>query len=98
MDPWFKTHYLSKTQAEYTRERIKEESSIFNHSTSIINSAAGAPPPAKKKNLGTLFKEHDKTKENEEMKMLSKEQMMNEELTAYVSLPRIDFEEDPPVW
>ena len=98
MDPRFRTHYLSKTQAEDIRERIKEESSIFDHPTSITDSAACAPPPAKKKNLGTLFKEHDKNEENEEMPMLSKEQMMNEELAAYVSLPRIDFEEDPLVW
>ena len=84
---------------------LDDEFIDFDTSTSSTPQAQGAEgdmtdvqQPAKKmkkRNLGTLFKDND---ENEQMPVISQEQQICNELQSYLTIPKLDFEEDLLSW
>ena len=73
---------------------------IPSNQPSSANSVLLEPPPAKqKKKLGTFFKEHEEDQQvaTSGLASLSPEQQCRKELEHYLSIPKLDFEDDPPV-
>ena len=54
-------------------------------------------PKKRKNNLGTLFKEIE-LNETEQMPIISVEQQVKSELDSYITISKLDFEEDPMNW
>lgn len=97
VDPRFKTKYLNETETADVQDKVITECSHLEIESTTL-STADASPPTKKKNLGTLFKDHEKTEEEDQMPVLSKEQQISSELLVYVKATKLDFEEDPLLW
>ena len=58
---------------------------------------ADNPPPTKKRNSDTLFKNHEQDQE-EQTTVLSIEQKLNKELEDFITSPKLDFEENLLSW
>ena len=88
--------------------RVKEEgTNIVRHcqeqqhqstqtSSPIVSVTEQSEPPRKKKNLGTLFKIYEDEKEGS--RFISPEQIFDTELERYLSLPKLDSEEEILSW
>ncbi len=106
LDPRFKSKCFADLEIQHIKDFILHSMPDFTNSiTSSTNqpstSAVLIEPPAKRKNLGTFFKEH----ENQETPptsgvaaSLSPEQKCKNELEQYLTTPKLDFEDDPLVW
>ncbi len=112
LDPRFKVKYLDEDEVEHVKLKLQsllmaapsESIASSNSECSVLNcndSESPAPPPAKKRNLGTLFKDNEeKSDRNLETacSSISKEEELLMQLQAYISIPRLDFEENPLEW
>ncbi len=112
LDPRFKVKYLDEDEVEHVKLKLQsllmaapsESTASSNSECSVLNcndSESPAPPPAKKRNLGTLFKDNEeKSDRNLETacSSISKEEELLMQLQAYISIPRLDFEENPLEW
>ena len=100
LDPRFKCKYLQDTEVRAIKERLVDEVASVRlrqeGESPQTPSTSQGPPPAKKRNLGTMFKEEEEGQD--QMPILSPEQQINAELDAYVSAPKLDPEEDPLAW
>ena len=72
------------------------QSSTTKLQGSSSSSAVEGPPPTKKSNLGSLFK--DTTEEVLDQPVISPEQQIEAELNTYEAIPQLDPEEDPLQW
>ena len=98
LDPRFKTKYIKDTVLEMTKQKLVDETRNIQDCTSqsIPTREAADPPPPKKRNLGTMFKQQKEGQE--QLPILSVEQQITTDLTCYTSAPMLDSEEDPLVW
>ena len=103
LDPRFKIKYLEKV--DKVLAQVKEEGANIVHKTQGTQTSNDAddsimitPEPArKKKKLGTLFKVYED--DLEEARQISPEQVFNTKLDNYLSLPKLDAEEEIlPLW
>lgn len=103
-DPRFKSKPFSDSEMESIKEMIVTESIVIQSVTtpSSEQSSDGVslePPPAKrKKNLGTFFKKHEEDQQvsnSTNTTPITTEQRCRKELTDYLSIQKLDFEEDP---
>ncbi len=104
--------YLDEDEVEHVKLKLQsllmaapsESTASSNSECNVLNcndSESPAPPPAKKRNLGTLFKDNEeKSDRNLETacSSISKEEELLMQLQAYISIPRLDFEENPLEW
>ena len=89
LDPRFKAKYLNDMEVEDMKEYLRENACDSEESDCQSSShSAESPPPAKKKSLGTLFKDNE-----EERDAMPKEQCIDNELQKYLSSPKLDFPE-----
>ena len=105
LDPRFKIKYLEK--ADEVLALVKEEGANIVRAvqekriTQTTNDADGvitSEPTRKKKKLGTLFKAYEDEHDVEEARQISPEQVFNTELDNYLSLPKLDAEEEILPW
>ena len=97
--PRYKTKNMEQEDIRLLKERLVDEcSSDCPPTTSSTQFIQDGPPPAKKKNLGSFFKDHDKSVDETAMPVISPEQQIVSELDAYLSSPKLDFEDDPLQW
>ena len=106
LDPRFKVKYVRKV--DDVLARVKEEgANIVHHcqeqqhqstqtSSPAVSVTELSEPPRKKKNLGTLFKIYED--EEEGSRFISPEQIFDTELERYLSLPKLDSEEEILPW
>ena len=106
LDPRFKVKYVRKV--DDVLARVKEEgANIVRHcqeqqhqstqtSSPTVSVTEHSEPPRKKKNLGTLFKISED--EEEGSRFISPEQIFDTELERYLSLPKLDSEEEILPW
>lgn len=97
LDPRFKTKYITEAAAASIKEKLEDECSTIDIDCELV-AQAERQPLAKKRNLGTLFKDNEENDEQTTARTISREQRFNTELNTYVSAPRLDFEEDPLAW
>ena len=111
LDPQFKGKCLEDDDVENVKVHLlsllddpaeitaSQPSSIDLQSSS---SADCAEPPLKKGNLGTLFKNDDQESENTNSQTsqpsISTHEQFQREFLSYVTIPRLDFEENPLDW
>ena len=87
LDPHFKTKNMEQEDIRLLKERLVDEcSSDCPPTTSSTPVIQDGPPPAKKKNLGSFFKDHDKSDDETAMPVISPEQQIVSELDAYLTL------------
>ena len=107
LDPRFKSKPFSDSEMESIKEMIVFESIVIQSvatPSSEQSSDGGSlePPPAKrKKNLGTFFKKHEEDQQvsnSTNTTPITTEQQCRKELTDYLSIEKLDFEEDPLMW
>lgn len=114
MDPRFKTKYmehLGEVELISVKQKVLDEcmSLSYEEATAATRSASEPVPPApKKRNLGTLFKDHETRIREEEQLTGESTQVVNteeqqrqqatKEVDDYLSASRLDFEEDPLLW
>lgn len=114
MDPRFKTKYmehLGEVELISVKQKVLDEcmSLSYEEATAATQSASEPVPPApKKRNLGTLFKDHETRIREEEQLTGESTQVVNteeqqrqqatKEVDDYLSASRLDFEEDPLLW
>ena len=83
-------------------ESIVIQSVATPSSEQSSDSGSLEPPPAKrKKNLGTFFKKHEEDQQvsnSTNTTPITTEQRCRKELTDYLSIEKLDFEEDPLMW
>ena len=102
LDPRFKTNYIKGTDLEDIKQVLVDEAPdiVKNDTPSATTSSSGPstsdPPPVKKRNLGSLFK--NKEQDQEQMPVLSVEQRILVELEGYEKASLLDTEEDPLQW
>jgi hypothetical protein len=94
-----KVHLLSLLD-DHAEITASQPSSIDLQSST---SADRAEPPLKKRNLGTLFKNEDQESENTNSQTssqpsVSTHEKLQREFLSYVTIPRLDFEENPLDW
>ena len=103
LDPRFKSKPFRESETEYIKDLLLTECetvTVSVPSTSCSQpSTALEPPPTKKKNLGSLFKQHEDrlhvvVSESDH----STEQQCREEMENYLITDKLDFEEDPLAW
>ncbi len=102
LDPRFKTKYLSPEEVESVQAKLEMESL---HLQSRVPDPADTdqeclPPAKKKRNLGSLFKDVEGKRDDQEevQPVISPEQKFQKDLELYKSTARLDFEEDPLIW
>ena len=105
LDPRFKVKYLEKV--DDVLAVIKEEGASIVCETQVSHTSTDAAddsvmnvpeqPTRKKMKLGTLFKVYDEDVE-EGPQQISPEQIFNTELENYLSLPKLDAEEEILPW
>lgn len=101
LDPRFKTKYFNAEEVERIQSKLEVESIHLQSRVPDPTTNQECLPPAKKKrNLGSLFKDvEDKRDDQEEVQpVISPEQKFQKELEFYKSSARLDFEEDPLIW
>ena len=114
LDPRFKTKYmehLGEIELISVKQKVLDEcmSLTYEEVTAATRSASEPVPPApKKRNLGTLFKDHETRIREEEQLTGESTQVVNteeqqrqqatKEVDDYLSASRLDFEEDPLLW
>ena len=102
LDPWFKMKYLTEAEAAAVKEKLELErecliiDEVQTETPEPVEQVQKSQPPAKKPNLGTLFKDNEESEEI--MDAISREQRFQTELNSYSCIPRLDFEEDPLAW
>ena len=106
LDPRFKVKYVRKIDDALAR--VKEEGTIIvrhcqeqqhqstQPSSPAVSVTEQSEPPRKKKSLGTLFKIYED--EEEGSRFISPEQIFDTELERYLSLPKLDSEEEILPW
>ena len=93
--PRYKTKNMEQEDIRLLKERLVDEcSSDFPPTTSGTQVIQDGPPPAKKKNLGSFFKDRDKSVDETAMPVISPEQQIVSELDAYLSSPKLYFADD----
>ena len=100
LDPRFKTKYMTEIETATIKDKLEEECSTVElecESATVQSEHQPPEPPAKKCNLGTLFKSNEEAEETT-VQTISREQRFSVELNSYVSVPKLDFEEDPLAW
>ena len=115
LDPRFKTKYIehmNEDQLLCVKQKVLDECMCLSYekATTATQSASESVPPApKKRNIGTLFKNHE-TRIREEGQQVAGEstpvvnteeqqrQQATKEVDDYLSANRLDFEEDPLLW
>ena len=100
LDPRFKTKYMTEIETATIKDKLEEECSTVElecESATVQSEHQPPEPPAKKRNLGTLFKSNEEAEETT-VQTISREQHFSVELNSYVSVPKLDFEEDPLAW
>ena len=114
LDPRFKTKYmehLGEINLINVKQKVLDKcmSLTYEEATAATRSASEPVPPApKKRNLGTLFKDHETRIREEEQLTGESTQVVNteeqqrqqatKEVDDYLSASRLDFEEDPLLW
>ena len=99
LDPRFKTKYINDIDTSTVKGKIQDECCLSStvQQGSETNLLEPRPPPAKKRNLSTLFKTNKET-EDSPLPTISKEQCVKAEVNSYTSAARIDFKDEPLVW
>ena len=114
LDPRFKCKPFTESDIVAIKEVVVQEGivAIFpSPATPVLSSQPGPscadsteleaqPPPAKRKNLGTLFEEHDEQQlvTTVNSVSLSPEQKCKKEIEHYLKIQKLDFEYDPLLW
>jgi len=106
LDPRFKVQYVNKVDdvlarvkeegANIVRQSQEQQHQSLQCTQTAVNVTELSEPPRKKKNLGTLFKVYED--EEEESRLISPEQIFNAELERYLSIPKLDKEEEILPW
>ena len=116
LDPRFKTKYmehLGEVELLSVKQKVVDECMSMCYEGQYhepTTHSASEPPAPKKRNLGTLFKNHE-TRIREEQQQTSSgdstqvvnieeqhRQQVTKEVDDYLSASRLDFEEDPLLW
>lgn len=107
LDPQFKSKPFSDSEMEGINKMIVLESMVIQSvaTPSIEQSSDGGslelPPAKRKKNLGTFFKKHEEDQQasnSTNTTPINTEQRCRKELTDYLSIQKLNFEEDPLMW
>ena len=85
LDPRFKTKYMTEIETATIKEKLEECSTVELECESATVQSDHQPPepPAKKRNLGTLFKSNEEAEETA-VQTISREQRFSVELNSYV--------------
>ncbi len=101
LDPRFKSKYICSDQIASIESKLEMESVQIQPRVPppATSSQDCHPPPKKKRNLGSLFKDVEGKNDIEDVRpVISPEQKFKEELERYKSSISLDFEEDPLIW
>ena len=106
LDPRFKTKYMTDHDVFDVESELLLECSMPNVTPPRLPTSSEGmvcmdphPPTQKKRNLGALFKGLEKdSAEHEEEADVSLAQKFQEKVQQYITVSRLDFEEDPLLW